>query len=299
MFYGFMRCEVQVYLTIFVRYTGEVLVADMTLLVSWVAVDSRKPSAIYLLSDSRISWSNNKKYDYGRKVFASQNTPNIFGYCGDVVLPSILLNQLIDIIDLGLFFKPTWNYRKKVSAVIKHLKEAFNKYPHSDRVIMGDSLEIIYGTRDDDATFHCIDIIWKRQENKWRYKSLPIHKKSYQLRITGSGKSEFNEIYNSYIQESEHQTSRAVFQTFCDTLRNITDKHCGGAPQLVGIYSKPFSPAKTFGIIYDNRRYVLGLPLDSCKNVNPGSIEWRNELFEISDPISKKRKPKAQPQPYK
>jgi hypothetical protein len=105
-----------------------VLIADMTLLVSWVAVDSRKPSAIYLLSDSRISWSNNKKYDYGRKVFASHNTPNIFGYCGDVLLPSILLNQLIDIIDLGLFFKPTWNYRKKVSAVIKHLKEAFNKY---------------------------------------------------------------------------------------------------------------------------------------------------------------------------
>ena len=112
---------------IFVRYTEEVLVADITLLVSCVAVDYRTPSAKYLLSDSRISWSNNKKYDYGRKVFASQNKTNIFGYCGDVVLPSILLNQLIDIIDLGLFFKPIWNYRKKVSAVIKHLKEAFPK----------------------------------------------------------------------------------------------------------------------------------------------------------------------------
>lgn len=41
----------------------------MTLLASWIAVDSRKPSSIYILSDSRISWGSAAKFDFGKKVF--------------------------------------------------------------------------------------------------------------------------------------------------------------------------------------------------------------------------------------
>ena len=271
----------------------------MTLLASWVAVDSRKPSAIYIVSDSKITWEKRGEYKYGRKVFACFNSPNIFGYCGDVLFPTIFLNQIVDLIDARLLIKNEWTYRKKAAAIIKYLKEALSNYPHEKNDgIMQNQLEIIYGTRDEDGTFHCVDILWNKSNNKWTFKSLPMERQSYQLRITGSGGSEFKKKYEEYIQNKDSRTSRAMFQTFCDTLKNIKDEHCGGAPQLVGIYCKPNSPARNYGIIYENHRYVLGLLVDDCKNINADVLEWRNELFEICDPKTKKKKEGAQSQPY-
>lgn len=49
----------------------------MTLLSSWLGVDSRHPSSIYILSDSRISWGDKTKFDYGKKVFGCKNSPDI------------------------------------------------------------------------------------------------------------------------------------------------------------------------------------------------------------------------------
>ena len=75
----------------------------MTSLISWIGVDSRAPSSIYLASDSRITWGNKGTWDNARKVFGSTNYPELLGYCGDVLFPSQALGQLIDLIDLGLF----------------------------------------------------------------------------------------------------------------------------------------------------------------------------------------------------
>ncbi len=65
----------------------------MTLIASFVGVDCKvpkpKPASIYIVSDSKITWTDNKKkiladFDFGRKVFGCKNSPDIFGYCGDV-----------------------------------------------------------------------------------------------------------------------------------------------------------------------------------------------------------------------
>ena len=45
---------------------------------------------IYLASDSRITWgSANRRWDAGRKLFTSDKSSHAFGYCGDVVFPSL------------------------------------------------------------------------------------------------------------------------------------------------------------------------------------------------------------------
>jgi hypothetical protein len=72
----------------------------MTSLVSWIGVDSLAPASIYLASDSRISWGNRLTWDYSRKLFASRNHPEILGYFGDVLFPSQVLGQLIDLVSL-------------------------------------------------------------------------------------------------------------------------------------------------------------------------------------------------------
>ena len=37
-----------------------------------------------------------------KKVFASKKYPEIFGYAGDVLFPSIVLEQIIELIDAGV-----------------------------------------------------------------------------------------------------------------------------------------------------------------------------------------------------
>ena len=78
----------------------------MTLLASWIGVDTHGPTSAYMVSDSRISWGLNSKFDYGRKVFASSQYPEIFGYAGEVIFPSVVLSQLIEMIATGIRFTP-------------------------------------------------------------------------------------------------------------------------------------------------------------------------------------------------
>lgn len=89
----------------------------MTLLVSWVGVDPRGPASAYIATDSRISWSEENVFDYGRKVFALDNHPDIFGYVGDVLFPSIVLTQIAEMADTGLLFRDGFTCKEKFQAV--------------------------------------------------------------------------------------------------------------------------------------------------------------------------------------
>src|SRR5580698_11148888 len=82
----------------------------MTLVLSWFARDSRKVSAAYIASDSRISWDLRTSvrglqlapsiWDSGRKLFVFRKYPDIVAYCGDVLFPTQLVTQAIDIFDM-------------------------------------------------------------------------------------------------------------------------------------------------------------------------------------------------------
>ena len=144
----------------------------MTLIVSWIGVDSRNPASMYIASDSRISWGGggHNQFDQGKKVFACRNYPDIFGYCGDVLFPLMVLNQIVDSIDAGLLYSPGWGYRQKTAKVRQRLMDSFRRYPNGVSSIMRDSLEILHGIRDDsDSSFHCMQLKWTRKENKWRF----------------------------------------------------------------------------------------------------------------------------------
>ena len=57
----------------------------MTLIASWVSADNKPeelvPSALYIGADSQYTWPD------GRKTFCCINSPEIFGFCGDVLFP--------------------------------------------------------------------------------------------------------------------------------------------------------------------------------------------------------------------
>jgi hypothetical protein len=268
----------------------------MTLLVSWVGVDTHGVASAYIAADSRISWEKTATFDHGRKVFAMRRSPDILGYCGDVLFPTMVLAQITEMADHGLLFSANAPCKTKFEAIKEKLVEHFHRYPRMVERITADTLQVLHISRDpvDNLKFSCWRISWTRKSG-WMGSSTPMPTESGILFLLGSGAPDFSRNYQRYTKGPDRSTSRSVFHCFCGTLLTTQDEHCGGAPQLVGIYRKPSSPANAYGIIWEKKRYFLGALVD--RDVDFSGVEWRNELFELCDGSTMKRLPEAQPQP--
>ncbi len=259
----------------------------MTLIVSWLGVDTHGPTSAYIAGDSRFTWNSTTKFDYGKKVFSSKEYPEILAYSGDVLFPSIVLSQIIEMIDSNILFTKTLNCDKKNKLVFEKISHSFSKYPK----LVSNIVNIMHITRDtivnNYPNFKCYKMTWSNSiTSKRETMNLPMQ--SDLLFVLGSGRQEFIENYKRYQQGVNKSTSRNVFHCFCDTLFNIRDKNCGGSPQLIGLYRKPDSASINFGIIHNNKRYFLGSEVPGTSNFN--QIEWRNDNFEICDGLSMKKK---------
>lgn len=268
----------------------------MTLLISWIGVDTHGTASAYIAADSRISWGNIANFDHERKVFALQHSPDILGYCGDVLFPTMVLSQVTEIADRGLLFPLKASCKERFELIKEKLVHQFHKYPRMVKGIVVDVFQVIHISRDldDNLKFECRQIEWSREKG-WSGKEIAMPSHSDILFVLGSGANEFKHNLKRYNKGPDRGTSRNMFHCFCDTLFNIKDITCGGAPQLVGVYRKPNSPAISFGIIKDKIRYFLGTQINN--NVDFSCIEWRNDLFEICDGRTMKKLKEAQSQP--
>ncbi|MGA3797736.1 hypothetical protein ACPCYX_08205 [Pseudomonas fluorescens] len=269
----------------------------MTLLVAWVGVDTHGPSSMYIASDSRISWGAGVNFDQGRKVFAFSKHPDILGYCGDVLFPSIALNQIVQLADAGLLFKAGFTAKEKFQAIVKKLNHLCDAYPKLNSGLAANSLQIIYASREisNNKQFFCHSISWSKGSG-WKGSAVELPLQSGILFALGTGSVEFKKNYQRYQSGLNKSTSRNVFHCFCDTMRNISDRQVGGAPQIVGLYRKPDSPAVNFGVIYMRSRHFLGAKIDDLRDLST-NVEWRNENFELCDGSSMAKFKNAQPQP--
>lgn len=269
----------------------------MTLLVSWIGIDTHGTSSIYIASDSRITWENSAKFDLGRKVFAFSKWPDILGYCGDVLFPSIVLNQIVELADSGLLFSPNDSCEQKFEAIIKKMNDLFSAYPALQVGFEKNSLQVIHASRapNDNKKYFCRSIRWSQKQRRWLAEEISMPQVSDVLLVSGSGKKEFDENYVRYQLGPNRDTSRNVFHCFCDTLNHIKDPTVGGAPQIVGVYRKPGSSAISIGVIYKQSRFFLGAKIDNLHSFE--NIVWRNENFEQCDGKTMKKLDKAQPQP--
>ncbi len=268
----------------------------MTLLVAWAGVDTHGPSSIYVASDSRISWGTAANFDFGRKVFSFSHWPDVLGYCGDVLFPSIALNQIVELADAGLLFAPGFSCKQKFQAIVDKLNDLVQQYPQLHSGISENSLSIVHASRDskDNRKFACYTISWTSKRG-WHGDECSLPKSSDVLFALGTGEPEFTKNFSRYKVGANRETSRSVFHCFCDTLTQISDPHVGGAPQLVGIYRKPASSSFTVGVVYNGKRFYLGAHIDNGRNF--GIVEWRNANFERCDGQTLAKLPNAQPQP--
>ncbi len=266
----------------------------MTLIVSWIGVDDKKEgkeiASIYISSDSRYTWGNTGKFDYGVKVFGSTKFPEIFGFCGDVLFPSTILGQIIPQIDNGILFTNSDNAEIKSNKIFSYIKSSFKSYP---KTFINDSFTILHGTRFEKS--FKLYKIFLNPDKKLQKEEIYLGNISTKVFSGGSGASEFNKNWLQWTKDkhNDYRTSRAVYHCLYKTLKEIKDPRTGGLPQIVGLYRN--KNVRLFGIVENKKKYIYGK--ESSEDINSLSIEWRNENFERMNPETLKIIEGAQRQP--
>jgi hypothetical protein len=263
----------------------------MTSLTAWVAVDGRGTSALYFASDSRLTWSpKGLEWSFGRKLFASRSTSDIFGYCGDVLFPSLVLGQVESLLNSSFLFAGGGPPEDRHKGFVRMIQSSFESYPIGRRA----AFSIIHGAREGaslKSAFHLWRLDWSEQAG-WKDTKVNLPNESRMALALGSGAGAFIEWEKRW-QRPLGRVSRAVFGAFCDALKSGDDPKTGGAPRLVRLYRD--GPGSVVGVIWDGERFILGISVPEENGTS--AAEWRNAQFERCDPKTMAIPEGAQPQP--
>jgi len=260
----------------------------MTTLIAWAAVDDCVTTAVYLASDSRITWGQAPYvWDYCRKLYTLNHYPDVLGFCGDAFFVPQVLSQIVFNMDNRIGFSDNDSAEVKVQKIEDLLRQAIMLYPSQIRF----PFDVLYFSISDEQEFVGYKITW-RSDGILQRNLLPMRKKSDLIDILGSGKKAFFDIWTKKSIDYEG-TSRGIYTCLCDSIKAGKDTGTGGAPQLVGIYRN--KQVNTFGVIdEDGNTFLNGMSIISTQ---APTIEWRNHLFERCDPNTRKLLERAQAQP--
>lgn len=262
----------------------------MTLIVGWLACDQRRPCSAYIASDSRISTiDGNSYYDYSPKVFALKNTPDIFGYCGESIFTYQFLARLVNMCDAGLLLSADMDFEERDQIIYTETRKAHRAYK-----LTASPIRIYHIGRNhcqlfDSSLYDWDGKGWSSQRIKTDYR------KSAKLFSDGSGRAEYEKRFLLFKDGNNQDTSRNYFHCFCDTMKDIKDRHTGGIPQLAGLYNGKKFNGMYHGIIIGGQAYYQALKVDQVYGMS--NIRWYNEEFEICDLVTGQRQEGAMRQP--
>lgn len=279
----------------------------MTTLIAWVAIDQNVATAVYVASDSRLTWGDQGRWDLGRKIFASEKHPEILGYTGDALFCSQVLGQVISFIDtcapMGMFSTHVEKFQK----VRLLLERAFSTYPQSFCL---PSFSILYLTRIGKVWGACtfewkLNLGWSptvvhpipvtRQQVSQSGGDDSIQGRSQLIFVSdGSGGAKFRAFYSeSQWSKVLPHLSRGIFGAFCDFIDSGCDPKTGGYPQTSCLY--PTMGAQKIGFTEGEGRYLYGIELEADDLEN--NVRWVNRIFENCEPRTGRLRPGAQRQP--
>jgi hypothetical protein len=268
---------------------------NVTTLLAWVGADQRGPASIRIASDSRISWSLNgtvlRKWDFGRKVFASRTEADVIGYCGDSFFPTQTIGQIIDLIDSGVFFPAGTLPQQKIQLIVTTLEFAAYEYPAAEKR----DFSILFGTRFGNGMkgeFGLYTVAFTAGKSG-RIVELKIPNRSQRLITLGSGKDKLDPYIQKWVTSDIGGTSRSIFSSFCEFLHSNDDSQTGGPPQLVGLFRQ--GPGRSFGIVWDQKLYLMGMAMP--RQSAQVTFDCYNDLFELCDVVTLRRIEGAQRQP--
>jgi hypothetical protein len=262
----------------------------MTSLAAAMAVDSRGPSALYIITDSRITWVvASEHWDRGRKTFTSPTSPDIFGYCGDAYFIPMALSQALDLAWLSVIRLNPMSSEERHSTFFELLKDAIGA---SATRHMQD-ITVFHGSRDGEF-MGCRFRLWRTHMDRvtkiWQDEELPLTENaSYVAYLDGTGASHLQRYVSAGSASRAAGTSRAAVYAFTQSLRSGADPFSGGAPQLVGLWRN--GSARQFGFCWNGRSYIAGMEVPS--SADHSKVDWFNHLFERCDGKTGSKLPRA------
>lgn len=263
----------------------------MTTLLSWISVDARGPSGIYIVGDSRITWgSASRRWDSGRKVFACRSA-DIFGYCGDVLYPTLVLGQLGDLVDRNLLWQGDANAEARHTKIVEYLKASFERRHNAP----DHDFTILHCARDGDGqtgSFYIWKVSYRATLRDWLDERVVIGDPitSMVLLQLGSGNHALSREIAAWEASPQGGTARAIFSAFCDSLDKEGDALSGGAPQIVALHRS--GSGKVIGFIAEGMRYLYGLPIQLIPELD--NVMWVDSLFQRVSPETGTLLPNAQ-----
>lgn len=259
----------------------------MTTLLVWVSYSTTGerpdlPRAMYMASDSRITWGSElRRWDAGRKIFAPVSEPHLFGYCGDVVFPSLVLAQVVSAIDQRVQFDPKANGIERNASVLSSLKRSHQGL--SDVEARDFEIVHIYRQQDWPSTeFSCWKIGYAAKSGRWDCGELALPLKTGVVVPLGSGATAATAYVDRWGRSDVGGTSRGIFSGFCESIMSGDDRLTGGPPQISGLYTE--GPPRTFGFVDKGLLFLHGLQLEPSVSVR--NIEWCDHLFQRVDPVT-------------
>lgn len=261
----------------------------MTTLIAWTSYSdtgeqSHLPRAIYVASDSRITWGSvTRRWEAGRKIFAPLKEPHIFGYCGDVVFPSLVLGQIISAIDYGILFSKESSAEEKNEIVFESIKTS-HKRRHN---VPENDFEILHVFRTQDwpsTTFAAWVISYVAATDLWNCSQISLPSTTGIVKAMGSGASAAKTHASTWNRSDVGGTSRAIFSAFCDAVASGNDPLTGGSVQVYALYTE--NEPRPLGYVDSGLRFLHGLQLASCSSA--ANIEWRDRLFQRVNPMTLK-----------
>lgn len=258
----------------------------MTVLVGWIPSelvgDKYLATSAYIAADSRITQKSFKPLDLGQKVFCCQNDPSILGFCGDVIAGTALIKHVVSVLDNG------WVKDDSVEAGFSKVFELIKRDGVLDRPVT-----ILHIRRRGRRLFGICKYVLREGCWTMEIQANTPSSSSPRVIVTGTGREEFLDKMCEFSKGNSASTSRNVFQVLCSMIQSVRTPTCGGAIQLVGLYSQGI--AHPYGYVHDGTIWVYGHKLPP--ELIPANLELRNNLFERCDPKTLKLMDGAQAQP--
>lgn len=259
----------------------------MTTLIAWTSYSDtgespHLPRAMYVASDSRITWgSAARRWEAGRKIFTPLTAPHIFGYCGDALFPTLALGQIISAIDYGILFPSDASPSEKNKIIFASIQESHKQRhgaPEQNFTILH-----VHRTQNWPSTaFAAWVISYDAAAKSWNCDQISLPSTTTIAIVLGSGAS-FAEAHASRWASSDvGGTSRAIFSAFCDAVTSGNDPLSGGVPQISALYTE--NAPRPLGYVENGFTFLHGLQIAPCGPL--ANIEWRDRLFQEVDPYT-------------
>ncbi|WP_417494467.1 hypothetical protein [Maricaulis sp.] len=265
----------------------------MTTVAIWLSKQNQSPSAMNIASDSRLSFGQHGTWDSGRKIFACQNTADVFGYAGDSTLGTSLLSQIASTVDYTNLRRMTATQKRQVcEKIMESASQGYFRHLHLD-------LKILHCFYDEEHGFVAWHSEFDSSTTIWTHVRLKLVDRlesdtALEIGAFGSGGKSFEErLWSRTGSPNGVRYSNTFFKALADVIDENDDPFSGGPIQMVSLGTRGVAKPAIF--LRGQDHFLFGVKVDP--SILMKDLECWNELGEFVDPVSGKLRSRATRRP--